>query len=664
MKEETNQLKSIQQQLSSPKTDRIRVLLVDDREMILEMLRLYIEAETDLEIVGMATDGMSAIAQIECFRPDVAVVDIEMPDMNGLVLTDAIVHQYQSTKVLLLSSHDDPKYVREALRVGATGYLLKGAAREDLIHAIRFVNRGYLQLAPGLFEKLYELPLPALLPEKIADLPVNGAIIPVSAENSAITSEGEWSDSTQQILDTLPKTWTKGLIYLLALLTVTILPWSMLVKIDEVGTAQGKLEPKGKTLRLDAPVSGTVVSLSVKEGDLVQQGQKLLELESNLIDNELAQQKTRLKDQQERLRQNKESEDRLKSILNAQQQQDSSKSLEKQSQLEQAEQNLASLKTTQAAQKQEKIAQIQQAQVAIESLELERKLAKVRLETAKEKISRYRQAFKDGVITKDRLYETEQAVKENQQSLEKAGKEIDRAKALLSERQGSYKTFWQQSAAETEQARLRLQEQQSSYVSLGRSTEVSSLNLQDKIKNIQAQANTIRNDISQSENRIKTVEFQLKQRIVVAPVAGTIFQMPLTKPGAVVSTGQAIAQIAPENSPLILRAQIESDKSGFLRVGLPVKIKFDAYPFQDYGIVKGRLAWISPDSKNTTEGLTQKKVYEIEVELEQKQIQIGNKTVIFSPGQTATAEVVVRQRRPIDFFIAPFKGLQKNGLEL
>jgi HlyD family secretion protein len=692
MHQEDIQFQSLQKEPSNPKTDCIRLLLVDDREMILEMLRLYLEAENDLEIVGMATDGMSAIAQIECFRPDVAIVDIEMPDMNGLVLTESIIRQYSNTKVLLLSSHDDPEYVREALRVGAKGYLLKGLAREDLIHAIHCINRGYLQLAPGLFEKLHEFPFPAAVPvpmpvpiavptsiiatatsENIVPTSIDGALFkdesssdlaPVVAEQKEINSLREWSDSTQQALDTLPKVWTKGLIYLFALLTVTILPWSMLVRVDEVGTAKGKLEPKGRTIRLDAPVSGTVVALSVKEGDTVKEGQKLLELESTTIDNELAQQQTRLKDQQDKLNQNKESQERLNAISNAQKEQDRARKLEKQSQLEQAKRNLTALQTSQTAQKQEKLAQIQQAKDEINSLEVELQLARVRYDTAKEKIARYRQAYKDGVISKDRLYESEQAVKENLQSIKKVEAEITKTKSLLKERQSSYETFLSQSTGEIEQAELEVREQQRSYTSLERSIEVSSLNLQDRIKNSQSQANTIRNEIAQSENKIKTIQFQLKQRIIHAPVSGTIFQIPISKPGAVVSTGQAIVQIAPENTPLILRAQIDSDRSGFLKVGLPVKIKFDAYPFQDYGIVSGRLAWIAPDSKNISEGTTQRKVYELEIELEQKQILVGDKTVFLNPGQTATAEIVVRQRRPIDLFLDPFKKLQKNGLEL
>jgi HlyD family secretion protein len=97
---------------------------------------------------------------------------------------------------------------------------------------------------------------------------------------------------------------------------------------------------------------------------------------------------------------------------------------------------------------------------------------------------------------------------------------------------------------------------------------------------------------------------------------------------------------------------------------MPVKLKFDAYPFQDYGIVEGKLTKISPTTKaiDTEQGMVES--YELEVKLDQNYIQAKNKRVALRPGQTATAEVIVRQRRLIDFALEPFKKLQKDGLEL
>jgi HlyD family secretion protein len=149
---------------------------------------------------------------------------------------------------------------------------------------------------------------------------------------------------------------------------------------------------------------------------------------------------------------------------------------------------------------------------------------------------------------------------------------------------------------------------------------------------------------------------------VRSPINGVIFELPTSKPGAVVQPGQRVAQIAPKNADLVLKANMPSQESGFLKVNMPVKIKFDAYPFQEYGIIPGKVTWISPDSKVSETPQGRIESYELEITLDQQYIQNGDKHIQLAPGQTATAEVIVRQRRVIDLMLDPFKKLQKGGL--
>ena len=90
----------------------------------------------------------------------------------------------------------------------------------------------------------------------------------------------EWSFATTELLDTFPQVWTRGLLYFLMVFMGIILPWAIFSQVDETGKARGRLEPKGQTIKLDAPVAGTVAAIKVKEGELVTAGQTLLELES------------------------------------------------------------------------------------------------------------------------------------------------------------------------------------------------------------------------------------------------------------------------------------------------------------------------------------------------------------------------------------------------
>jgi DNA-binding NarL/FixJ family response regulator len=136
----------------------IKVLIVDDQKTVQELLKSYLEQAPDLEIVGIASNGQIAIEQVEASRPDVILMDIEMPVIDGLTATKIIAEQFVETKILILSVHDTDTYLNKALQVGAKGYLLKNTPPEELIKAIYSVRKNYFQLGPGLLEKyLYKL---------------------------------------------------------------------------------------------------------------------------------------------------------------------------------------------------------------------------------------------------------------------------------------------------------------------------------------------------------------------------------------------------------------------------------------------------------------------------------------------------------------------------
>lgn len=132
----------------------IRLLLVDDQNLICQGLKAMLSLEADLEVVGIANNGEVAIEQVATLQPDVVLMDVRMPIMDGREATRMITQQYPQVKVLVLSTFDDDQYIADAMRAGAKGYLLKDMPSEELAQAIRFVHLGYTQLAPGLMEKL------------------------------------------------------------------------------------------------------------------------------------------------------------------------------------------------------------------------------------------------------------------------------------------------------------------------------------------------------------------------------------------------------------------------------------------------------------------------------------------------------------------------------
>ena len=131
----------------------IRLLLVDDQMIIRQGLRSLLEAKPDLEVVGEAENGQQAITQVETLQPDIVLMDVRMPVMDGVAATRQICQQFSQTKVLVLTTFDDDEYVSQAMRLGARGYLLKDTHSDDLAAAIRAVQKGYTQMGPGLLEK-------------------------------------------------------------------------------------------------------------------------------------------------------------------------------------------------------------------------------------------------------------------------------------------------------------------------------------------------------------------------------------------------------------------------------------------------------------------------------------------------------------------------------
>ncbi|MBW4453487.1 MAG: response regulator transcription factor [Nostoc indistinguendum CM1-VF10] len=132
----------------------IKVLLVDDQGLIRQGLRALLELEPDLEIVGEAENGEQAINLVTEFQPDVVLLDIRMPIMDGVAATREIQKRFTKTKILVLTTFDDDEYVSAALQNGAMGYLLKDTPSEELAVAIRAVYKGYTQLGPGIVKKL------------------------------------------------------------------------------------------------------------------------------------------------------------------------------------------------------------------------------------------------------------------------------------------------------------------------------------------------------------------------------------------------------------------------------------------------------------------------------------------------------------------------------
>lgn len=286
---------------ATPPGSIIRVLIVDDQKMIREGLKALIKAEHDIEIVGVAENGEDAVKQVESLAPDVVLMDMEMPGMNGMEATKVICQNFSEVKVLVLSTFDTQEYVARSLSSGAMGYLLKGTPAKELTDAIRSVHRGYAQIGPGIYRNL-ALPqpkdaskLPAISPlatrapeteahsEKsyppgeLVRSKSGRDISTLATRNPASINSRKFEQTV--ILRRSPR-WSRLSMGCIMGVTAFTLIWAKFAKIEQVIPATGIIQPTGELQEIQVPTNGVVEKVLVEEGQRVKEGDVLLVLDS------------------------------------------------------------------------------------------------------------------------------------------------------------------------------------------------------------------------------------------------------------------------------------------------------------------------------------------------------------------------------------------------
>ncbi|HTP90933.1 MAG TPA: response regulator transcription factor [Xanthobacteraceae bacterium] len=136
-------------------TRKVRIVLADDHPIVLNGLRNLVRAEPDFELLGEASSGLAALKLIREKRPDVAVLDISMPELNGIVLSRRLAADMPTLRLLVLTLHEDRAYLNQALEAGVQGYVLKRSAAENLVQAIRAVMVGGLYIDPAIAGRVF-----------------------------------------------------------------------------------------------------------------------------------------------------------------------------------------------------------------------------------------------------------------------------------------------------------------------------------------------------------------------------------------------------------------------------------------------------------------------------------------------------------------------------
>ncbi len=505
----------------------IRVLIVDDQNFVCQRLKLLLESEADLEIVAIANDGATAINLIESLQPDIVLLDLEMPIMDGFEAIRIIVQRFPACKILVLSSYDKDNHVNQALQAGAKGYLLKSTLAVELISAIRSANSSYFQLSPGLFEKFaqgngklnldteataQESSEQSSLKTKITSSASNQNNKLFREESVERLSSPERLDQLMQVVNS--KSWIP--LATLGFLGMTALVWGIFGRIPITVEGAGVLVYPSTVIPVQTKSSGQLIDLKVKNGDLIKKGEVIATIDQSDRQKQLERSKAKLV----QLRgQNSEAN----SVQTQRNDQDSQAIQDQRQSLEQRLQIVQDLTPTLkdkgllAIQSQRQ--NLQKRQQTLEELE----------PTFKKRFETRQTLFKRGAIAEDSLLEARQQYSDNLSSIDEVEFQLKELDVQESEALQQYLT----NLNEVKNIQAQIQELDSKKASLTQQEWETSTTRKKEIQEVEREIAQVRQEIS-SESQI------------VSPHSGRILELTVNQ-GQVVEAGTRLASINTDN---------------------------------------------------------------------------------------------------------------------
>ena len=439
---------------------------------------------------------------------------------------------------------------------------------------------------------------------------------------------GDHSSEGIAILSAEPWRVLHAVIYTMIGLVLAALAWSFVGRADVIVTAQGALQPDSELRRFYAPVDGELVNLYVAEGQPVSKGDVLarlnargaIEAATNALQAQL-----KLEDAERDWRvfpEKKALLERKAATLRE------AMELEEQQHAKRVALGTSSVSRVQKAQADEARTNIEEARRARDA--------------AKAEADKFERVF--AVPGGGGVSQIQVEAKRN--ALQAAENAYRVAQSRLGELGGRQSQEFSQARAQVETSGQELNKLRLQYEAA--TTELT--NAEEKLR-LQLQSARL---VADAATRIRFENIDKDNfLLILAPVSGIVTDVTSTQPGDKVQANAPLGGIAPSNARAVLRVEIAEQDRGFLREGLPVKLKFSAFPYQRYGLINGTLDYISPATKVAP--LTKQPVYEGRVTLERDHYLVADKKYPLRYGMTATAELVVRERRLIDLALDPFR---------
>lgn len=475
-----------------------------------------------------------------------------------------------------------------------------------------------------------------------------------------------WSSSVQALLDQPPSTLPQQLVIGGAVFCLAFTAWAWFGTVEEVGKAQGKLVPKGETYKIQPIELGQVSEIAVKEGQAVKAGQLMVKLDPELAQKEVERLQQMINGYHLELNQKQALRERVELEAKTQAAIASAELSSQRATIALAEEKRATIRQLQAQQQSEATAyqlrQMQRQPLAALAKERLRQLQAEKV-AHQQRINRVRPLEAEGAVSQEFIFQAEQALRETEQRITfsqlqevtEANEQVFQANQALRD----LKAKITETQGDLLRANREVEQAQADWVAKQAESQKIQIEALQKMQQLDVEITQLQAKIADTKNLLVSAQTKLQEKYLKAPVSGSVLSLNLKNTGQVVESGQTVAEIAPEGAPLVVSAVLPNQEAGFVEQGMPVQVKLDAYPYQDYGVIPGRVTEISADAKSNKQ---LGEVYRVEVQLERDHVTKNQQVIPFKAGQTATADIIIRKRRIMDVLLDPIKQIQKDGL--
>lgn len=479
----------------------------------------------------------------------------------------------------------------------------------------------------------------------------------------------QWSPMMQLVLDEPTSRLPQYLVLGGIVFCSSFLLWAWFGKIEQIGKAQGKLVPKGETYKIESIDSAKITDIAVKEGQKVKAGQLIVKLNSEQQIREVARLKKLISSYQLELNQKRHLLNQVKLETKAHQRIAGAEVRGQQSAIDSAiAESLVTRNLLKQRQSELNAHSTRKKRVQDLSLLDRQKLAQINTELTEhqQRLERLKPLVQQGAISEEVYFQAQRAYHQSQQQqtdsklqgISNISEQIFQSEQALRQMEASIT----KNQGDLIAGQKKIEQLQAELIHKIAERQKKELEAQQKEEQIKLEIGQTETRIAETQNQLVGAINMLKKKSLRSPVAGTVLSFNLNNIGKVVQSGDTIAEIAPEDSELLLSAILPDREAGFVELGMTAQVKFDAYSYQDFGVIPGKIIAVSADMK-TDEKLGA--VYQVKIELERNYVIDEHlKKTFFRPGQTAIADIVIQRKRIMDILLEPIQKLEQDGIDL